>query len=79
MPKYCKLKRWSILIPTHRTDYLLTNEAGHRDTATAGHESSVHWTVEQFYRERKQLTSVQTCHYRLDRSQQNHIALAVRA
>lgn len=63
MPKYRKLKRWSILIsPTGRTT-LLTNEAGPRDTVAAGHESSVHWTIEQFHRERKQLTRVQACQY----------------
>ena len=35
--------------------------------------------MEQFYRERKQLTGVQACQCRLVRSQRDHIALAVRA
>ena len=65
--------------PTHRTDYLLTNEVEPCDTAAAEQESSVRWTVEQFHRELKQLTGVQACQCRLARSQRNHIALAVRA
>ena len=64
---------------THRTDYLLTNEAELRDAAAAEQESSVRWTIEQFHCERKQLTGVQTCQCRLARSQRDHIALAVRA
>ena len=79
MPKDCKLKLFRVRVSTHRTDYLLTNEAGPRDTAVAEHESSVRWTIEQFHRERKQLTGVPTCQCRLARSHRNHIALAVRA
>ena len=79
MPKDCKLKRFRVRVSTHRTDYLVTNQAEPRDTAAAGHESSVRWTIEQFHRELKQLTGVQACQCRLARSQRNHIALAVRA
>ena len=79
MPKDCKLKLFRVLVSTHRTDYLVTNEVEPRDTAAAEHESSVRWTIEQFHRERKQLTGVQACQCRLARSQRNHIALAVRA
>nr|WP_262905639.1 transposase [Hymenobacter siberiensis] len=79
MPKDCKLKLFRVLVSTHRTDYLVTNEVEPRDTAAAEQESSVRWTIEQFHRERKQLTGVQACQCRLARSQRNHIALAVRA
>ena len=74
MPKDCKLKLFRVLVSTHRTDYLLTNEAEPRDTAAAEQESSVRWTIEQFPRELKQLTGVQACQCRLARSQRNHIA-----
>ena len=79
MPKDCKLKLFRVLVSTHRTDYLVTNEVEPRDTAAAEQESSVRWTIEQFHRELKQLTGVQACQCRLARSQRNHIALAVRA
>ena len=73
------LKIFRVLVSTHRTDYLVTNEVEPRDTAAAEQESSVRWTIEQFHRELKQLTGVQACQCRLARSQRNHIALAVRA
>ena len=79
MPRDCKLKRFRVLVSTHRMDYLVTNEAEPRDTTATEYESSVRWTIEQFYRERKQLTGVQACQCRLVRSQRDHIALAVRA
>ena len=41
MPKDCKLKIFRVLVSTHRTDYLVTNEAEPRETAAAEHESSV--------------------------------------
>ena len=74
-----KRKLFRVLVSIHRTDYLVTNEAEPRDTAAAEHESSVRWTIEQFHRERRQLTGVQACLCRLARSQRNHIALTVRA
>ena len=79
MPNDCKLKLFRVLVSTHRTDYLVTNEVEPTNTAAAEHESSVRWTIEQFHRELKQLTGVQACQCRLARSQRNHIALAVRA
>ncbi len=41
MPKDCKLKLFRVLVSTHRTDYLVTNEVEPRETAAAEHESSV--------------------------------------
>ena len=79
MPKECKLKLFRVLVSTHRTDYLVTNEVEPCDTAAAEKESSVRWKIEQFHRELKQLTGVQACQCRLSRSQRNHIAVAVRA
>jgi DDE superfamily endonuclease len=79
MPKDCKRKLFRVLVSTHRTDYLVTNEAEPRETAAAEHESSVRWTIEQFHRELQQLTGVQACQCRLARRQRNHIALAVQA
>ena len=79
MPNDCKRKRFRVWVSTHRTNYLVTNEAEPRETAAAEQESSVRWTMEPFHRERKQLTGMPACQCRLARSQHNHIALAVRA
>ena len=69
MPRDCKLKLFRVLVSTHRTDYLVTNEVEPRDTAAAEQESSVRWTIEPFHRELKQLTGVQAYQCRLTRSQ----------
>ena len=63
IPKDCKLKLFRVRVSTRRTDHLVTNEAEPHETAVAEYESSVRWTVEQFYRELKQLTGVpaRTC------------------
>ncbi len=78
MPKDVKLKLFRVLVSTHRTDYLVTNELAQDDTAAAEQESNVRWLIEQFHREAKQLTGLQACQCRLGRSQRNHIALALR-
>lgn len=78
MPKDSKLKLFRVLVSTHRTDYLVTNELAQDDTQAAEQESNVCWLIEQFHREAKQLTGLQACQCRLARSQRNHIALALR-
>lgn len=78
MPKDSKLKLFRVLVSTHRTDYLVTNELAQNDTQAAEQESRGRWTIEQFHREVKQLTGLEACQCRLARSQRNHIALAVR-
>ena len=78
MPKDSKLKLFRVLVSTHQTDYLVTNELAQHDTAAAEAESGVRWTIEQFHREAKQLTGLEACQCRLARSQRNHIGLALR-
>jgi hypothetical protein len=78
MPKDSKLKLFRVLVSTHRTDYLVTNELGQDEAQAAEQESNVRWLIEQFHREAKQLTGLQACQCRLARSQRNHIALALR-
>lgn len=57
IPKECNLKIFRVLVSTHRTDYLLTNEAKPCDTAAAEHESSIRWMMEQFHRELPRTTA----------------------
>jgi len=78
MPKESKLKVFRVLVSTHRTDYLVTNELAQQETAAAEAESGRRWTMEQFHREAKYLTGLEACQCRLARSQRNHIGLALR-
>ena len=74
MDTYFKLFR--VLVSTTRTDYLITNDLAQNSTAAAEKESSIRWKVEQLHREEKQLTGIENCQCRLQRSQRNHIAIA---
>jgi len=57
MPKDSKLKLCRVLVSTHWTDYLVSNELGQADTQAAEQESNVRWLIEPFHRQAKQLTS----------------------
>jgi hypothetical protein len=76
MPHSTYLRLFRVLVSTHRTDYIITNEVSQQDTAGAEAKSGIRWTVEQFHREDKQITGLECCQCRLGRSQRNHIALA---
>lgn len=76
MPQNTYFKLFRVLVSTHQTDYFITNEIAQQDTNAAEQESGVRWLVEQFHREFKQLTGVESCQCRKGRSQRNHIALA---
>ncbi len=76
MPHSQYLKLFRVLVPTHRTDYLITNDVAQQQTSAAEEKSGIRWRVEQFHWEDKQITGLECCQCRLSRSQRNHIALA---
>ncbi len=67
------LKLFRVVLSTERTEYIVTNELTQADCAEAQKESSHRWKIEQFHREEKQLTGLESCQCRLNRSQRNHI------
>lgn len=76
MPMDCYFKLFRVLVSTTRTDYIITNDLTQNSTEAAETESSIRWKIEQLHREEKQLTGIQNCQCRLQRSQRNHIAIA---
>lgn len=76
MPQSTYFKLFRVLVSTHRTDYLVTNDVAQDQTSAAEEKSDVRWKVEQLHREDKQVTGLECCQCRLGRSQRNHIALA---
>ncbi|MEY3270862.1 MAG: hypothetical protein RIS89_966 [Bacteroidota bacterium] len=76
MPMDTYFKLFRVLVSTTRTDYLITNDLAQNSTDAAEKESSIRWKVEQLHREEKQLTGIENCQCRLQRSQRNHIAIA---
>lgn len=76
MPMDTYFKLFRVLVSTTRTDYIITNDLAQNSTDAADKECSIRWNVEQLHREEKQLTGIQNCQCRLQRSQRNHIAIA---
>jgi len=71
------LKLFRVVVSTNRTDYIVTNDVTQSDTGEAQKVSRQRWKVEQFHREAKQITGIEYCRCRLNRSQRNHIAAAM--
>jgi len=71
------LKMFRVTVSTNRTDYIVTNDLTQSDTNDAQEVSGQRWKIEQFHREAKQITGVEQCQCRLNRSQRNYIASAL--
>jgi hypothetical protein len=72
-----RLKLFRVVVSTNRTDYITTNDMTQSDTSEAQKASGQRWKIEQFHREAKQITGIEHCQCRLNRSQRNHIASAL--
>ncbi|BCM90724.1 hypothetical protein IAD21_02584 [Abditibacteriota bacterium] len=64
-------------VSTHRTDYLVTNDLSPNSTTETHRICSVRWKVEQYHRELKQLTGIESCQCRKAVLQRNHIHCAL--
>jgi hypothetical protein len=71
------LKLFRVIVSTDRTDFIVTNDLSQEDSEATQKESSQRWKIEQFHREAKQLTGLEHCQCRLNRSQRNHIAASL--
>ena len=71
------LKLFRVAVSTNRTDYIVTNDMTQSDINEAQKASGQRWKIEQFHREAKQITGIEYCQCRLNRSQRNHIAAAL--
>jgi hypothetical protein len=72
-----KLKLFRVVVSTHRTEWIVTNDL-HRDSARAAQKARrLRWKIEELYRESKQLTGIERCQCRSGRIQRNHIACSL--
>lgn len=79
-PKHFKVQLFRVTINPDRTEYIVTNATiTHNSTDDAQQASRRRWKIEQLHREEKQLTGLEKCQTRLNRSQRNHICLATLA
>ena len=76
-PKEHKVKCFRIVVSTHLTDWIATNDLAQDSLDATQEVCRIRWKIEQFHRELKQLTGVERCQCRKARIQRNHIACAM--
>ncbi len=76
-PKDHKVQCFRVVVSTHRTEWIVTNEPTADTTAATQQACGFRWRIEQLHREGKQLTGLQQCQCRKARIQRNHIACAL--
>ena len=76
-PARFHLKLFRIAVNNHRTDFVVTNDLTQNSSDTVQKVCGFRWKIEQFHREIKQLTGVESCQCRKQRIQRNHIACAI--
>lgn len=76
-PKHHKVKLFRVVVSPHRTDFVVTNDFTQHSTNDTRKVCAVRWKIEQFHRETKQLTGIESCQCRSPRMQRNHIACAM--
>ena len=76
-PKEHKVKLFRVVLSPQRTDYVVTNDLTQDDTQAAQEACGWRWKIEQFHRETKQVTGLESCQCRKARIVRNHIGCAI--
>jgi hypothetical protein len=76
-PKGHQLKLFRIVLSSQRTDYVVTNDPSQDSADATREESAIRWKIEQFHREAKNVTGLESSQCRSQRAQRNHIACAM--
>jgi len=77
LPANKKVKLFRVTVSTNRTDYVATNDLSQSSTDVVQEVCKIRWKIEEFHREIKQLTGIESCQCRKARLQRNHIACAM--
>lgn len=72
-PANKKVKLFRVTVSTNRTDYVVTNDLSQSSTDVVQQVCKIRWKIEEFHREIKQLTGIESCQCRKARLQLNHI------
>ena len=76
-PKNYKVNLFRVVVSTDKTEYVITNDMTQDSTEGCRKETAIRWKIEQFHREAKQVTGIEKNQCRTNRSQRNHICLAI--
>jgi hypothetical protein len=72
-----RVKLFRVPVSTNRTEFIVTNDSSQNSTKVVQQVYNIRWKVEEFHRELKQLTGVESCQCRKGRIQRNHISCAI--
>ena len=76
-PKDYKVQLFRVVVSTHRTDWVVTNDTTQANRDDVQQVCAIRWKIEQFHREIKQLTGIESNQCRKARIQRNHIYCSV--
>lgn len=76
-PAQHKVKVFRVVLSTQGTDYVVTNEMAQDNVEVVQDVCGFRWQVEQFHRETKQLTGIESSQCRKARTVRNHIGCAM--
>lgn len=76
-PSGKKMKLFRVIVSTDKTEFVVTNDLIQDSTDDTQKVCAVRWKIEQFHREVKQTTGIESCQCRRARIQRNHIACAL--
>lgn len=76
-PRDKKVKLFRVTVSTNRTEYVATNNLTQSSNDQVKNQCKIRWKIEEFHREIKQLTGIESCQCRLKIIQKNHIACAL--
>ncbi|MBW4669765.1 MAG: transposase [Cyanomargarita calcarea GSE-NOS-MK-12-04C] len=68
-----KVKLFRVIVSTDKTEFIVTNDLPQDSTDVVQQVCSIRWKIEEFHRELKQLTGIESCQCRKARIQRNHI------
>jgi hypothetical protein len=66
-----------VIVLINTTEYIATNDRTQTSTDDVEKVCAIRWKIEEFHRELKQLTGIESCQCRKARIQRNHIACAI--
>ena len=72
-----KVQLFRVPVSSNRTDYVVTNDLTQDSTQDTRKVCAVRWDIEQYHRELKQLTGIESCQCRKARIQRNHVHCAL--
>ncbi len=71
------MKLFRLVLSTGHTEYVVTNDLTQDSTSETQKHCSIRFKIEQFHRQVKQVTGLESCQCRKQRAVRNHIGCAL--